>query len=175
MPPLYILRHGETRWNREGRLQGRRDSALTALGQVQAARQGAILRGISGRLDVRCSPLGRTRRSAALAGLAVTVDDRLAEVALGDWEGRTLAEIAPPPGVRWKFDAPGGEGLASVRDRLDALLRDVAGPTVLVTHGVIAVLLRARLTGRSDAALDAMDDPQGVVHLLCDGRETVLR
>ncbi|MCB1411303.1 MAG: histidine phosphatase family protein, partial [Rhodobacteraceae bacterium] len=43
MPPIYILRHGQTVWNLEGRMQGSRDSSLTDLGRAQAARQGAIL------------------------------------------------------------------------------------------------------------------------------------
>ena len=70
MPPLFLLRHGQTVWNREGRMQGRLDSPLTPLGQVQAARQGAILRANGVAFPARTSPRGRARTTAALAGLA---------------------------------------------------------------------------------------------------------
>ena len=172
MPPLLILRHGQTVWNREGRLQGGRDSDLTALGRVQAARQGAILRalGVATR-PVRVSPARRTQVSAALAGLSAEVENRIAEIGLGDWEGRSLAEIAPPRGVAWKFAAPGGETRGALTARLAAFLASLDGPVIVVTHGVVSIGLRAMLMGVSD--WDMLADPQGVVHHVEDGHETV--
>jgi broad specificity phosphatase PhoE len=175
MPPLYILRHGQTVWNVAGRQQGRRDSALTPLGRIQAARQGAILRAAGITVASRCSPLGRARTSAALAGLDVSIDARLAEIGMGAWEGTLAPSGATAAGIRWKFDAPGGEGLTSVQDRIEALLSDISGPTVLVTHGVIAVLLRARLLRLGPEEWDRLDDPQGVIHRIENGCETLLR
>ncbi|WP_299817216.1 histidine phosphatase family protein [uncultured Jannaschia sp.] len=173
MPPLLILRHGETVWNREGRLQGGRDSELTALGRIQAARQGAILRayGVVG-LPAFASPARRARMSAMLAGLAATSKVAVSEIGLGEWEGRSLAEIAPPPGVTWKFAAPGGETRGALLARLAGFLRTLDGPTIVVTHGVVSIGLRAMLLGASD--WDMLTDPQGVVHRVAEGRETIL-
>lgn len=98
-PEIYLVRHGETEWNRDARIQGRRDSPLTALGRDQARRIGQLLAdlGLAG-LPVSASPLGRVQTTLAIIGehLAlgpVTLDPRLAEVALGCWEGLTAAEI----------------------------------------------------------------------------------
>lgn len=175
MPPLYILRHGQTVWNVEGRLQGRLDSALTPLGQVQAARQGAILRRLGVTAPVLVSPLGRARATAALAGLSADVDDRLAEIDMGRRQGRTRQEMDQPPGPGWRFDSPDGETRAALTRRVDGLLGDLRKPAILVTHGVTGIALRAVLTGRDLSDWDWMTDPQGVVHRIEAGEETVLR
>ena len=173
MPPLLILRHGETAWNRAGRLQGGRDSDLTALGRVQAARQGAILRaqGFAG-VSAWVSPAGRARKTAAFAGIGGAPDARLCELRLGSWEGRTLAQIAPPPGMTWKFDAPGGETQDALTARLTSFLSDLDGPAIIISHGVVSIGLRALLLGVTD--WDTLADPQGVVHRVVAGRETIL-
>jgi probable phosphoglycerate mutase len=174
MTALAILRHGETTWNREGRLQGGLDSALTSLGRLQAARQGAILRE-AGLLDrpAFCSPQPRARITAALAGLRPTVEPRLREVALGAWEGRTLSEIAAPSGLAWKFDAPGGEGLPAFEARLRSVLAALPPRAIVVTHGVVAIGLRGLLLGIAPARWDRLTDPQGVVYDLALGHETI--
>ncbi|UWQ16390.1 histidine phosphatase family protein [Jannaschia sp. M317] len=173
MPPLFLLRHGQTVWNREGRMQGRLDSPLTPLGQVQAARQGAILRANGAAFPARTSPRGRARTTAALAGLAPKIDDRLAEISMGDWEGTTQARHAP--GVSWKFAAPGGETQAALLNRIDAFLDSLSGPTIVVTHGVILIALEAVLTGRALEDWDWMHDPQGVVLVVDAGESRILR
>ncbi|MEM7490873.1 MAG: histidine phosphatase family protein [Pseudomonadota bacterium] len=170
MLDLLILRHGETTWNREGRLQGGRDAPLTPRGRVQAARQGAALRRIGGTRPVLCSPQGRARATAALAGLHPRIARDLHEITLGDWEGRTLAEIAPPPGLDWKFDAPGGEGRAAFLRRIDAILAACPPRAILVTHGVVASGLRGRLAGWPPEEWHRVNDLQGVVyHVTRDG------
>jgi probable phosphoglycerate mutase len=168
--PLYLLRHGETEWNREGRMQGRRDSPLTALGQVQAARQGAALRRAGVAAPAFVSPRGRARRSAALAGLDARVDPDLAEIGMGSWEG-----TVPPraPGVLWKLDAPGGERQGELVERLERVLAR-PGPAILITHGVVAIGLRALAAGLGPDDWDRLDDPQGVVHRIDGAGETLL-
>ena len=174
--PVFVLRHGETEWNRATRMQGHLDSALTTLGRVQAARQGAIVRRHASGIAARVSPLGRARASAAMAGLNATPDMRLAEIGMGKWQGLTRDEIPETGagGLLWKFGAPGGEGMGEVIERLDALLLDLSAPTILVTHGLVGIVLRGRLLGIPPEGWDAMTDPQGVVHRIEDGRETVL-
>jgi broad specificity phosphatase PhoE len=111
---IYLVRHGETVWNRAGRQQGHHDSPLTDAGIKQARTNGRVLRrAISETQVVRIetSPLGRARQTAAILaevlGLdlgAVVVAPLLAEHALGGWEGLTRAEIhaisRSPPGAR---------------------------------------------------------------------------
>ena len=99
-PDLYVLRHGETEWNREGIFQGVHDSPLTAMGREQAAHQGKILdRVISdwSAVDIYSSPQGRAKTTAeiALAGVNRTADMHAAlrEVDTGDWAGLHISDI----------------------------------------------------------------------------------
>ncbi|MGC1259080.1 MAG: histidine phosphatase family protein [Jannaschia helgolandensis] len=175
MPPVYLMRHGETVWNLDARMQGQRDSPLTVRGRAQAARQGAILRDHGVTCHARSSPLGRAMETARLAGLEAIADARLAEVGMGAWEGRLRADITTASGLMWKFDAPGGEGLAMVRARLEDLLADdMAEPVILITHGAIGIVLRALLCGFPAEHWDRMEDPQGVVHVIENGVERLL-
>ena len=173
---LFLIRHGETAWNVEGRMQGRRDSPLTARGEAQARRIGQIAAAERlAALPCLCSPAGRAMRTARLAGLAPQPTPDLAEVGMGAWEGRLRAEITEVPGVEWKFAAPGGEGEAAFRARLDRVLAAAPRPAVLVTHGMVLIGLRMAARGLGPDAWDALDDPQGVVFRLDGAGETVLR
>ncbi|MBC6437445.1 MAG: histidine phosphatase family protein [Rhodobacteraceae bacterium] len=184
---LFILRHGETRWNAEGRLQGHLDSPLTDRGVAQARAQRAILAPVlPGGSVARVSPSPRAMQTAeiALAGLDVPAakDARLLEVDLGTWQGHTLDEIAAAnPHVAenqdphlWKFTAPGGESLEHMTARCRAVLEDITGPTVLVTHGVTSRLLRCLALGMSPTGLAALPGGQGVVHRLSAGVAQIL-
>ena len=133
MPVLYYIRHGETDWNVEQRLQGHRDTPLNARGRRQASHCGDILRDLlvrDGRAAVDCayvsSPLCRARETMQLVRTAVDlepdiydVDKRLIEISFGDWEGLTLPEIAGRDAEalaareqnKWGFTPPGGEVL----------------------------------------------------------------
>ncbi len=106
MPVLYYIRHGETDWNVEQRLQGHRDTALNARGRGQATHCGAVLRDLfardgprSRRLRLRVEPAqsgaadhgARARRARVSIRAPTSVDDRLIEISFGDWEGLTLA------------------------------------------------------------------------------------
>ncbi|MFV0361123.1 histidine phosphatase family protein [Tropicimonas sp.] len=182
---LLILRHGETEWNRQGRMQGHLDSPLTRRGAAQARAQGAVLRrvGAAG-LPLFCSPLGRAKATAELAlpGRSPIRDARLNEVGMGAWQGLTMAEIrARHPqafhgtdAVTWKFSAPGGETLDDIWRRVSAFLSDLSGPAVVVTHGVTSQVLRAQLTGLAPASIGTIEDRQGVVYRVEDGCQTVL-
>ena len=88
-PERYILRHGETVWNRQGRYQRRRDSPLTEKGRQQAVRQRKLLNAIETLpIKVFVNPLGRTVETARLAVTFVDhliMDDRLQELNFGKW------------------------------------------------------------------------------------------
>ena len=106
-PTIYYIRHGETRWNAEGRLQGARDVPLNAVGRAQAESAGLLLAELLARdgrerseLSFVASPLGRARVTMELVRGALqlppcdyAIDDRLREIGYGRWEGSTLAEV----------------------------------------------------------------------------------
>ena len=151
-PEIYVLRHGQTEWNRDGRFQGRMNSPLTDLGQTQAAAQGEILRAqdVVGRgLPVFSSPQGRAQQTADIVcgvlGCGHTPDARLCEIAFGEWESLTYDEIAKgwPEHTNnadtdifdGHFNAPGGEAYEVVRARVEAFLDGLTGPSVLSPTG----------------------------------------
>ncbi|RYH02822.1 histidine phosphatase family protein [Salipiger sp. IMCC34102] len=186
-PDLYILRHGETVWNRENRMQGHLDSPLTQRGLGQAADQRRILAGrdLTG-FSFLVSPLGRAVQTAgiALGGLATTVrtDDRLMEIDVGRWQGllrQDLVEgdlVEGPDGDPSLYErAPGGEGFDGLEARARSFLDDLSGPAVLVTHGIASRMLRMIATGAGREALLTMPGGQGNVFFVSDGRQTELR
>lgn len=186
-PVLYYIRHGETDWNVEARLQGRHDIPLNARGRAQASHCGAVLRDLFAReginpagLDYISSPLGRARQTMELArgamGLGAgdyQVAQELIEISFGAWEGFTIADMRArdPDGVaarehdKWHFLPPGGESYEAVaarmRDWYAALERD----TVATAHGGTARGLMAALGIAKPAAAPLIDIEQGVVYV----------
>jgi broad specificity phosphatase PhoE len=136
---LYVIRHGETHWNVEQRMQGRGDSALTERGRAQAAAHGDMLARLGGVDELLVSPSGRTRETAAIlaARLAATggvvpvsYHEALLERHSGEWEGLTLAEIRARYPEHWAaretdpyfHRPPGGENHADMEVRVGALV-----------------------------------------------------
>ncbi len=188
-PPIYVLRHGETQWNAEGRLQGARNSPLTQTGRAQAARQRALLAGLDlAAFDIRISPQGRAIETAAIALAAeadyLHTDARLREIGVGGWAGLRRPEMQPAPvtptehtpdGPLALYDAaPGGEGFTALRARCLSFLDSLARPTICVTHGITSRMLRATAMGQPGAALGDLPGGQGVVHVVEDGAHRTL-
>lgn len=183
VPELYILRHGETEWNAENRMQGELNSRLTPKGEADAARQGAILMELPLHgFAFLSSPQGRAFQTAgiALAGIAdsVRTDDRLREIGVGDWSGRLRDELPMPQGkdpfmAQYEI-APNGEGFARLKIRCRAFLDDLTGPAVLVTHGVTSNMLRGLVVGEKAHAVRASHGGQGCVYHLKDGEQFLL-
>lgn len=160
MMRLFIVRHGETDWNVQGRFQGKQDTQLTAHGLAQADRVAAYLAGHEFEAVVS-SPLKRALDTAnKIAALAphreLATDPSFKEIDHGDWEGRTADEVRaawPELLAQWhrepasvKMPGDGGESLADVRDRVmpavDALRTRYSGDVLLSTHdAVIKVML----------------------------------
>ncbi|MGL4243008.1 MAG: histidine phosphatase family protein, partial [Beijerinckiaceae bacterium] len=154
--PLYFIRHGETDWNAEGRLQGQHDIPLNDLGRVQAEEAGVILRSLAPQpddLDWWVSPLARTRETAERARTAIGLhptyyrtDDRLKELTFGRWEGLTWKDVrkADPRGAalrekdKWRAVPPGGESYEMLTERVAGFLPTIRRETVLVSHGGVA-------------------------------------
>ena len=139
-PVIYYIRHGETSWNAEGRLQGTQDVALNELGRKQAAHAGNVLADLLTRdgrdkatLPFVASPLQRARATMELVRGALklppekyALDDRLREIGYGVWEGSTLAEMQAADPVlyarrltaKWTMAPEGGETYAEVQLRM---------------------------------------------------------
>lgn len=151
---LWILRHGQTEWSKSGQHTGVTDIPMTAQGERQAAALAPLLADVRPAL-VLCSPRGRARRTAELAGLAVDeLTEDLAEWNYGDYEGITSAEIheTDPDWTIFTHGAPGGETIEAVGQRADRVLTRAAsaladGPVVLVGHGHFSRVLGARWIG----------------------------
>ena len=185
--PMIFIRHGETDWNKEARLQGQRDIPLNALGRRQAARNGRILPLLLGGTDWRliASPLGRTTETmtialdaAGMTGKAFETDDRLKEICFGCWEGLTLAEVAAKDAEggrkrqadKWRFVPPDGESYADLSTRIGGWLADHDRPAVVVAHGGVLRVLRHRLGGVAAAEAPLLAVPQDRIVVFSQGR-----
>ena len=189
-PTIYYIRHGETQWNAEGRLQGGQDVPLNDLGRTQAAHAGNILAGLFARdgrneqsLAFVASPLGRARSTMELVRGALklplagyAVDDRLREIGYGLWEGSTLAQMqASDPDVfarrqadKWTVPPPDGESYASVQLRMRDWYDQLNGDTVAVAHGGTARALMVALGVETPDSAADLTIEQGAVYVFGD-------
>jgi len=192
MPVLYYIRHGETDWNVEARLQGHRDTPLNGRGRQQAGTCGDILRDLlvrDGRAAVDCayvsSPLIRARQTMELVRTALDLepddydtDNRLIEISFGDWEGMTLAEIAARDASalaqreqdKWGFRPPGGESYRDVTARVGAWYATLTQDTVATAHGGVARGLIAHFGILPHEEAAHADIAHGVVYVFADGK-----
>ncbi len=150
MSRLVLVRHGESLWNTQWRIQGHKDSGLSPLGRLQTERLADRLKGRSfGALF--SSSAERAKESAqilsAALGLSVHLRDDLREIGLGEWEGKTLQAIQAEYGdlyERWlrrplEATPPGGEDLALFQKRIVKALEEIRDThpgedLLIVTH-----------------------------------------
>lgn len=193
MPILYFLRHGETDWNAEGRLQGQTDIPLNDKGRAQAAgiarsiRDGHIA-GVSAErlvaLPFIASPMGRARETMEIIrnGLGFpiddyTIDDRLKEIGFGRWEGSVWREIQErdPGGSlarerdKWNYVPPGGESYEVVQTRVAEWLGTISGDACVVAHGGVARVLLVLLADLPRKRAVSADIWQGKLLKLGEG------
>lgn len=181
---IYLLRHGETEWNREGRLQGQQNSNLTPRGREQAEQLGRTLASrLGGRqLPLHVSPLGRARQTATIirqfvAGPEPLVDDRLQEMTLGQWEGLTRNDVnarwngvvGDDSNAEWWFHAPGGESYDHFKRRVSRWLAGLNGALIAVSHGITTRMIRGEYLGLSRKESLALPVPHGVIWRLAGG------
>ncbi|WP_425607285.1 histidine phosphatase family protein [Roseibium sediminicola] len=193
---LIFVRHGETDWNFEGRMQGQKDIPLNATGKAQAAGNGMRLKAYLERegldpsgLDFVSSPLGRTRSTMELLRTAMGLDkaayrleDQLKEITFGAWEGFTLEELADGEqdlivqrrADKWGFVPPGGESYEMLAGRIGRWLKTVNRPSVVVSHGGVFRVLRGHLEGRDRVAVPKLDVPQDKVFVWRNGQFAVV-
>ena len=176
-PELYILRHGETVWNAENRMQGGLNSPLTDRGREQAARQNDLLADLNlTGFSAISSPQGRAFETAGIAVARhipmLRTDDRLREIGVGEWQGRVRSELrvdgpmddGPDGPIAFYEQAPGGEGFDALEQRCRAFLGELAGPAVLITHGITSRMLRTIIMGLGRSSLGQL--PGGTGHYL---------
>ena len=189
-PELYFIRHGQTDWNAEARLQGQAETDLNETGRAQATGNGRRLAGLiadAAAYDFVASPMRRTRetmeRLRAAMGLApeaYRTEPRLIEVHFGDWQGFTLPELeARRPGSiaareadKWNFLPPGAsaESYRMLADRVRPWLEALDRPSVCVTHGGIIRSVFRIVEDMPAAQAAAMPVPQDRILELRDGR-----
>jgi broad specificity phosphatase PhoE len=138
---LIIVRHGRTEANASGLLVGRRvDPGLDDLGRRQAA---ALRDVVGGAERVVCSPLRRTRETAAALGLPIEIDERWIEIDYGTFDGTPLRDLPAATWAEWRadlgFTLGGGESLAALGTRVRAAADDLLEESrqhdiVVVTH-----------------------------------------
>ncbi|MGN6464916.1 MAG: histidine phosphatase family protein [Rhizobiaceae bacterium] len=184
---LFAIRHGETRWNAEGRFQGRTDHSLSASGRRQAAENGDRLKahveclGIEpSRIAAYTSPLKRARETidavAAEMGIErdlIKTDTRLAEASFGDWEGLTTLEVkARFPAERrlrkadrWNFDLHGGGSYADLARAMEGFVAglDPERPAIVVSHAGNIRVMAAMLAGLTREEALALAVPHDAV------------
>ncbi|MEZ0171875.1 histidine phosphatase family protein [Microvirga sp. TS319] len=187
-PTIYFIRHGETDWNLEGRLQGQKDIPLNDLGRVQAEEAGRRLQSIRPHyedLAYVASPMRRTRETMEILRGAIglqpqgyRLEERLVEITFGAWEGMTWKEVrkAEPQLAalreqdKWNYAPPGGgESYAMLVDRIRPVLDDLTRDTVIVAHGGVARAFLSICCGISSRQAASMDIWQGRV-LVFEGR-----
>lgn len=191
MPLIYLVRHGQTGWNAELRLQGQVDTPLNGKGRDQAKRNGGVLAELisdPGQFDFVASPLARTRHTMEIIREAMGLppkdyrtDDLLMEIHFGDWQGRTWEELREERSAEiearfadpWGTVAPGagGESYAMLSDRAGKWLATVSQDTVVVTHGGINRCVRGLIENLSTDDIPYLKVPQDKV-LVIEGQST---
>lgn len=161
MTVLYLIRHGQTDWNLEGRYTGQSDIPLNATGERQAAAAASQLNGV--KLDaIVSSDLQRAQRTAeiiaAQVDLPVQSDARLREINQGVWEGMHFSEIKTRYEEQFKrrkrnplaVAPPGGETVGQVQKRVLAALKDICARyprqhVAIVSHGLALAIIKASI------------------------------
>lgn len=148
---LYILRHGETIWNKEGRLQGNTDISLNEAGRAVARITGEALKDTA--IDkIYTSPLSRAYETACLIrgdrDIEIIRDERLRELCFGDLEGQIIRDMKADPTSRFQnfFEAPEkyvpdykGERLEELCRRTAEFMEEVILPQADKLHRVMIV------------------------------------
>lgn len=150
---IYVIRHGETEWNTQKRMQGRLDSKITKKGIDDAISLSERLKDVDFE-RVISSPSERTMHTAQLVigekPIMVETDERLMEIHLGDWQGKVEEEIQRehPEQFHAYWNEPstyvssGGESFFEVKERITTFFKELSestldGNVLIITHGVV--------------------------------------
>jgi probable phosphoglycerate mutase len=191
---IYTIRHGQTQWNAERRLQGQKDIPMNATGREQARQNGIALARLLGErigeFDFVASPLGRTRATMeimrtvmGLPAEGYRTDPRLVEISFGDWEGSTLKELRVSQRERvqernagkWNFIPPGefAESYEILSWRTASWLNSVERPTVCVTHGGVIRTFFKMVAGLPEDVASEGEIPQDRIARIETAEQTI--
>ena len=189
---IYLLRHGETDWNREGRIQGHTDISLNQNGRLQIAQTATGLASICPNIDlILCSPLSRARESAQIAAERLNYpkdkiieESLLIERSFGEAEGLTAAEREEKypnyhySDIGYKF--PGMESFEELTKRAREILMAITGAysdkqnILVVSHGaILAAVITAVTDGRIAYFSDVISLDSGSLYRVCHAKGTV--
>lgn len=188
MLEIYIVRHGQTEWNAEGRIQGHGDSPLTLLGREQAQAAG---RALSGRPieALYSSSLGRARATAEIIASTLRLEPQarreLRECGWGEWEGMRWEDLHRRFGEqmqrraenRYEFRPPGGESYCDVEDRARPFIEEIRrthprGSIAMVAHAMInRVLVRLLLGMSRDEMFELQQDGRRIYQVFAGGAQ----
>jgi len=185
---IYLLRHGQTRWNTEGRKQGQGNSPLTETGisQIQAcAKKLAELIKGQDNIEIYVSPLKRTKetyqhiRAYLHKPFQIFYEEALMELDYGQWEGLTNEQVDLRfPGERkrrnkdrWNYVIPGGESYAMVAHRVtDWMGKTIRGQTtIVITHEMVSRVIRGIYLGSSREEMLTLNHPHTSIFILDHG------
>jgi probable phosphoglycerate mutase len=184
---LYLIRHGETDWNRDARYQGQRDIPLNHTGRAQARRHGDVLKALMpgvARFDFVSSPLGRAvetmrliRTELGLDTEGFSTEPQIMELSYGHWEGQLAANLpqSDPVGLAGKTADPfgwrpeGGESYRDLQARVAVWLAGLERDTVAVTHGGVSRVARGAMFAVPGALVPFLEVPQDKILKLRDG------
>jgi|TARA_Y100000294_G_scaffold83838_1_gene78675 probable phosphoglycerate mutase len=193
---LILVRHGESEWNRAGRIQGQVNSPLTDLGISQAIAISNYLSGIfiNQELKIYTSPLDRAIQTAKIIaqgidcfGSELIIEERLNDFNLGEISGTfgwdKVAEIFPEQAKLrlqdpMRFHPSGGESGADFEARLRSLLEDLMGDGTLklmVSHGIVNKFIRGILKNLSGKEMINLGESQNTIYRLEQGEETEIK
>ncbi len=188
---LYIVRHGQTDWNRDEIFRGRADRPLTELGHRQAEAAGEALESVQIEA-IYSSPLVRAVDTAAptarIHGLEIQNEEGLIDIDYGEWQGVSRPDVMErfPELYRTWIEAPhrvtfpGGEGLAEVRARVLPAVKRLAAShaestIALFSHRVVIKVLLCALLGLDDSHFwEIRQDPGAVNRIELSGDEVAL-
>ena len=196
MTTLILVRHGESEWNRAGRIQGQINSPLTDLGINQAKAIRDYLSGIllNQQLEIYTSPLDRALQTAEIIAQGIDypsrkiiIEERLNDFNLGEISGTfgwdKVAEIFPEQAQLrlqdpMRFHPSGGESGAEFEARLRSLLEDLMDDGTLklmVSHGIVNKFIRGILKNLSGKEMVELGESQNTIYRLEQGEETEIK
>ena len=196
MTTLILVRHGESEWNRAGRIQGQVNSPLTDLGINQAKAIRDHLSGIllNQELEIYTSPLDRALQTAEIIAQGIDypsrkiiIEERLNDFNLGEISGTfgwdKVAEIFPEQAQLrlqdpMRFHPSGGESGAEFEARLRSLLEDLMDDSTLklmVSHGIVNKFIRGILKNLSGKEMVELGESQNTIYRLEQGEETEIK
>ncbi len=187
MPLCYFIRHGETDWNAERRVQGHVETGLNAKGHAQAAAMARRMKTVEpdiSRFAIYSSPMRRARQTLAhlldaygLEEDVAILDERLRERDFGQFEGMVWDELIQAginpwesPRAYYFWRPEGGESYADVTRRVKAFLESMRSPAIIVAHGGIHRVMRGIMLDLAPEQIAVLKVPQDAFCRLEPGR-----